>query len=73
MLTTFPTKSLKNHTHKNQTLNSTTGTLKSIDYFLSLHITEHFKNYRGPGNKLTLNISRRGSREQTSFESNFIP
>ena len=73
MLTTFPTKSLKNHTHKNQTLNSTKGTLKSIDYFLSLHITEHFKNYCGPGNKLTLNISGRESREQTSFESNFIP
>lgn len=62
MLTTFPTKSLKNHAHKNQTLNSTKGTLKSISYCLSLHITEHFNNYCGLGNKLILNTSGRGSK-----------
>lgn len=60
MSMTFPTTGLENHTHQNQTLNSTKGTLKSICYCLSLHITEHFKNYCGPGNKLTLNISGRG-------------
>jgi hypothetical protein len=53
---------LKTHTHNNQTLNSTKGTLKSISYCLSLHITEHFKNYCGIGNKLTLNNSGRGSK-----------
>jgi hypothetical protein len=52
----------KNHIHKNQTLNSTKGTLKSISYCLSLQITEYFKNYCGLGNKLTLNITERGSK-----------
>jgi hypothetical protein len=52
----------KNHTHKNQMLNSSKGALKSICYCLSIYITERFKNYCGPGNKLTLNISRRGSK-----------
>ena len=62
MSTTFPTTGLENHTHKNQTLNSTKGTLKSISYCLSLHITEHFNNYCGLGNKLILNTSGRGSK-----------
>ena len=33
----------KNHTHKNQMLNSSKGALKSICYCLSIYITERFK------------------------------